>query len=101
MPFQPGRAKTGGRRKGSVNKSILARQAAMAEWMRMIGLAPETIDVITPYLGPRARRVLRLYRRGARIRRRGLRDAHDQLSEDFQEIMKTVNRDLRQPRRSR
>ena len=46
--FKPGRAKTGGRKKGTVNKSILARQHAIAESMQMLGLAPEAIDEITP-----------------------------------------------------
>jgi hypothetical protein len=48
MPFQKGRAKTGGRRKGSVNKSILARQEAIGESMRTLGLAPGAIDAMTP-----------------------------------------------------
>jgi hypothetical protein len=46
--FQPGRAKTGGRRKGSVNKIILARRQAIVEAMQTLGLAPETIEAITP-----------------------------------------------------
>jgi hypothetical protein len=41
MPFQKGRAKIGGRKKGSVNKSIFARQQAIAESMQTLGLAPE------------------------------------------------------------
>src|SRR5215468_6944214 len=48
MPFQKGRAKTGGRKKGTVNKTILARQQAITESMQTLGLAPETIDEITP-----------------------------------------------------
>ena len=48
MPFQKGRAKIGGRKKGSVNKSIFARQQAIAESMQTLGLAPESIDTIAP-----------------------------------------------------
>jgi hypothetical protein len=33
MPFKPGPERIGGRRKGSVNKSILARQRAIVEAM--------------------------------------------------------------------
>ena len=48
MSFKPGHEKVGGRRKGSVNKSVLSRQQAVADAMRTLGLAPEAIDEITP-----------------------------------------------------
>jgi hypothetical protein len=48
IPFKPGHEKVGGRRKGTANKSILARQQAIAESMQTLGLAPESIDAIAP-----------------------------------------------------
>jgi hypothetical protein len=42
MPFKPGPEKIGSRR-GSVNKSILARQRAIVEAMQTVGLAPEVL----------------------------------------------------------
>lgn len=47
MLFKPGHAKVGGRRKGTPNKSILARRRAIVESMHTLGLQPEVIDAIT------------------------------------------------------
>jgi hypothetical protein len=46
--FQPGHAKVGGRKKGSIDQKILARQQLVEHSLKAIGLTPEEIEALTP-----------------------------------------------------
>jgi len=46
MPFQPGRAKTGGRQKGTRDKRIIAREQLIADSLKALGLNVEQIDAL-------------------------------------------------------
>ena len=48
MPFEKGRAKTGGRQKGTPDKKDVAREQLTAHALQVAGLSPLEIDALTP-----------------------------------------------------
>jgi hypothetical protein len=46
--FQPGLAKVGGRKKGTLDKKVVAQRRLVAHALKATGLTPEEIEALSP-----------------------------------------------------